>query len=67
MYISQALTWEAVAPKIEEFREVHIQSSIANTEAKEKPMLEWLATLPMHKYDVPDEQPENEDLETMVS
>lgn len=49
---SQPLTWEDEKQKIEEFREKYIDSCIIETEIRDKPMLQWLSTLPLHHFGI---------------
>ncbi|XP_045584791.1 pseudouridylate synthase 1 homolog isoform X1 [Procambarus clarkii] len=68
--IHEPLNWDEAAQKIQEFRKKYIDSSIVNTEIKEKPMLKWMATLPLHKFNISevssgnDEQLENSSART---
>lgn len=48
--IHEPLTWEDEKQKIEEFREKFIDSCIIETEIRDKPMLQWLSTLPLHHF-----------------
>ncbi|KAK4324912.1 hypothetical protein Pmani_004473 [Petrolisthes manimaculis] len=48
--VHEPLVWDEVKDKIQEFREVYIDSSIIQTEISEQPMLKWLATLPLHNF-----------------
>lgn len=45
------MTWEQQEQEIKEFIEKYIFSNIYETEFKERPMLSWLETLPLHSYD----------------
>uniref|UniRef100_A0A0P4W3T8 Pseudouridylate synthase 1 homolog n=1 Tax=Scylla olivacea TaxID=85551 RepID=A0A0P4W3T8_SCYOL len=48
--IHEPLTWEDEKQKIEEFREENIDSCIIETEIRDKSMLQWLSTLPLHHF-----------------
>ncbi|XP_045110071.1 tRNA pseudouridine synthase A-like isoform X2 [Portunus trituberculatus] len=48
--IHEPLTWEDEKQKIEEFREDNIDSCIIETEIRDKSMLQWLSTLPLHHF-----------------
>ncbi|XP_069958192.1 pseudouridylate synthase 1 homolog isoform X1 [Cherax quadricarinatus] len=61
--IHEPLNWEEAAQKIQEFRKKYIDSSIVNTEIKEKPMLKWLATLPLHKFNISEASSGNDHLD----
>lgn len=68
----QPLIWEEASQKIQEFRELYIDSSIVKSEIKEKPMLKWLETLPLHNFNISDapsgngDQLENSDVRYYV-
>lgn len=58
--IHNPLTWEKQEPEIRNFIETKIFDNIYRTEAEQKPLLEWLETLPLHSYDTRrDEAPPN--------
>ncbi|XP_042222989.1 tRNA pseudouridine synthase A-like isoform X2 [Homarus americanus] len=59
--IHEPLNWDEAAQKIQEFRELYIDSSIVKTEIKEKPMLKWLATLPLHNFNISEASNGNDD------
>uniref|UniRef100_A0A1A9VB88 Pseudouridylate synthase 1 homolog n=1 Tax=Glossina austeni TaxID=7395 RepID=A0A1A9VB88_GLOAU len=50
--IHNPLTWENHETEIQQFVEQKILANIYETEYKEKPLLNWLETLPLHSYDV---------------
>lgn len=50
--IHNPLTWKNHEPEIQQFVEQKILANIYETEYKEKPLLNWLDTLPLHSYDV---------------
>ncbi|XP_077864475.1 pseudouridylate synthase 1 homolog [Saccoglossus kowalevskii] len=52
--IHEALTWEQYEETIGKFKEEHIYPSIIETEIKEKSMMKWLTSLPLHTYDTRD-------------
>lgn len=47
-----ALTWETEEANIQQFIDEYIFPNIVNEERREKPMISWIETLPMHSYDV---------------
>ena len=49
--IHNPLTWEQQESEIQEFIEKKIFDNIYRTECEQKPLLEWLETLPLHSYD----------------
>ncbi|GBP14389.1 tRNA pseudouridine synthase A [Eumeta japonica] len=49
--IHNPLLWEKQEPEIQEFIEKKILDNIYRTECEQKPLLEWLETLPLHSYD----------------
>ena len=52
------LTWEKQQAEINDFIEKYIYANIYETELKERSMLSWLETLPLHSYDARrDEEP----------
>ncbi|CAG0916334.1 unnamed protein product [Notodromas monacha] len=53
------LDWADEEEKVLKFREDVIYNAIYETEMKEKSMLNWLATLPLHSYDVRESGPPN--------
>lgn len=65
--IHESLNWEKAVKKIQDFREEFIDSTIINTEIQEKSMLNWLATLPLHTYDVRDLPTDEEQAEAKGS
>lgn len=48
----EALTWTQEEPVIQKFIDEFIFPTIVQTEIKQKSMVSWLQTLPMHSYDV---------------
>ncbi|XP_071549398.1 pseudouridylate synthase 1 homolog [Panulirus ornatus] len=68
--IHEPLNWDEASQRIEKFREVYIDSSIVKSEIKEKPMLKWLETLPLHNFNISDapsgNQLENSDVRPSV-
>lgn len=60
--IHNPLTWEKQESEIQEFIENKIFENIYRTECEQKPLLEWLETLPLHSYDTrKEENPAAED------
>lgn len=64
--IHNALTWEKQEAEIQEFIENKIFENIYRTECEEKPLMEWLETLPLHSYatrkdENPDEKSNKDD------
>ena len=55
------MTWEKQEQEIKDFIEKYIFSNIYETEFKERPMLSWLETLPLHSYDARRDEATNED------
>uniref|UniRef100_A0A1I8P769 Pseudouridylate synthase 1 homolog n=2 Tax=Stomoxys calcitrans TaxID=35570 RepID=A0A1I8P769_STOCA len=49
--IHNPLTWEKQETEIQNFIETKIFDNIYRTECEQKPLLEWLETLPLHSYD----------------
>lgn len=49
--IHNPLTWENQETEIQEFIEKKIFANIYRTECEQKPLLDWLETLPLHSYD----------------
>ncbi|XP_022080897.1 tRNA pseudouridine synthase A, mitochondrial-like isoform X2 [Acanthaster planci] len=50
----EALTWDEHEGKIDAFKKEHIYPTIVNKEKKERSMMQWLSTLALHTYDVPE-------------
>jgi len=48
----ETLTWESVEDKVKKFCDEQIFPVITKAEKEDKSMLEWMATLPYHTYDV---------------
>lgn len=48
----EALLWDDVNDTINSFKNEHIYPRIVKTELEEKSMFNWLATLPIHTFDV---------------
>jgi len=48
----ETLTWEHLDSEVEAFCKTYIYQVVTKTENEEKSMLNWLATLPYHTYDV---------------
>lgn len=49
--LHQRLDWDTEEEAIRSFKKAHIYPSIVATEAEERSMLGWMATLPIHKYE----------------
>lgn len=49
--LHQRLDWDAEEAAIKGFKKAYIYPSIVATEAEERSMLCWMATLPIHKYE----------------
>ncbi|XP_053969623.1 pseudouridylate synthase 1 homolog isoform X2 [Anastrepha ludens] len=60
--IHEPLTWVKQEDEIKEFIERYIYANIYETEYKERSMLEWLETLPLHSYDA-----RRDDAQTAIS
>lgn len=54
----EVLTFEKEQEQIQSFFREHIASTIVETELKERSMLEWLETLPLHSYEPREENEE---------
>ncbi|XP_058982437.1 pseudouridylate synthase 1 homolog isoform X2 [Musca domestica] len=54
--IHNPLTWEKQEPEVKNFIETKIFETIYRTECEQKPLLEWLETLPLHSYDARKEE-----------
>ncbi|KAL8601279.1 hypothetical protein ACOMHN_003223 [Nucella lapillus] len=54
----EALVWDKYRESLDQFREEYILSHIARSERQESVMLQWLATLQNHKFDVIDPKQE---------
>ncbi|KAK7077696.1 tRNA pseudouridine synthase 1 [Halocaridina rubra] len=52
--IHEKLSFDDCIEKLQAFREKFIDSTIINMEIEEKSILKWLATLPLHTFDVRD-------------
>ncbi|GAB6024911.1 hypothetical protein CHUAL_010016 [Chamberlinius hualienensis] len=50
--IHEPLQWDSIKDEIEEFKRQHIYLPIIRIEKESKSMINWLATLPNHTYDV---------------
>ncbi|XP_038046355.1 tRNA pseudouridine synthase A-like [Patiria miniata] len=48
----EALTWDDCKDDLEAFKKEHIYPTIVSTEKKQRAMMQWLSTLPLHTYDV---------------
>ncbi|XP_017468817.1 PREDICTED: tRNA pseudouridine synthase A, mitochondrial isoform X2 [Rhagoletis zephyria] len=59
--IHEPLTWTKQENEIKEFIERYINANIYETEYKERSMLEWLETLPLHSYDARRDDTTNND------
>ncbi|XP_070540757.1 pseudouridylate synthase 1 homolog isoform X2 [Ptychodera flava] len=53
--LHEALLWDDMEDTIGRFKEEHIYPTIIETEIKEKSMMKWLTSLPLHTYDVRNE------------
>ncbi|CAN7990737.1 unnamed protein product [Ixodes hexagonus] len=59
--LHEPLTWEEKQDIIQSFKEKHIYPTILETERKEKSMLTWMESLPLHSYDVREPGPPTAD------
>lgn len=50
--IHEPLLWDNVADKIEAFCQEKIYTEVTRTENEEKSMFQWLATVPLHTFDI---------------
>lgn len=50
--VHEPLLWDEVNNQINDMKFSHIYPNIAETEIREKSMLKWLSTLPLHTFDV---------------
>lgn len=48
----EAIVWDNVADKVEEFCQTQIYTQVTRTENEEKSMFNWLETVPYHSYDI---------------
>uniref|UniRef100_W8BKC4 Pseudouridylate synthase 1 homolog n=3 Tax=Ceratitis capitata TaxID=7213 RepID=W8BKC4_CERCA len=49
--IHEPLTWSKQETEVKEFIDRYIYANIYETETRERSMMEWLETLPLHSYD----------------
>merc|ERR1712117_373648 len=50
--LHQPLDWDEYKEEISKFKKEYITREIIETEKNEKSMMEWMATLPLHSFDV---------------
>ncbi|KAK7790827.1 hypothetical protein R5R35_013310 [Gryllus longicercus] len=54
--IHEPLDWTEVEEDVQHFREKYILPTIVETELKEQSMYNWLITLPLHTYDIREDE-----------
>ena len=50
--IHEPLSWETSAEAVEKFKQERVFDEIISTEVKEKSMMDWMANLPIHTFEV---------------